>query len=85
MGLAQARPNYVTCGCDCYNLLTPFVSFSPYLREYTGNKGCKETPLDDPSSKQRFRKSDVITFIVWNHILSASESYGRQAGSQTKY
>ena len=44
--------------------------------------------LDKPSSEQQFRKSDVITFVVWkiwSHTPSATGSYGRQAGRQTKY
>ena len=35
--------------------------------------------MDESSAEQQFRKSDMITFVLWSHAPSASGSYSRQS------
>ena len=63
------------------------ASFNGYRKKRKIGKMKRNSMVQWTSSEQQFCKLDTITFVVlkiWNHIPSASGSYGRQAVRQNK-
>ena len=74
---------------DSINTFSDFLtSFNGYRKKRKIVKDEKKLrgALDKSSSEQHFRKSDMITFVVWkfwSHTPSASGCYGSLAGQQS--